>query len=580
MNKSYILKINKILSFDQKKNFFFFFFLSLISMMLEMLGIGLIIPFLTIFTQDISVIQEYKILNNFNIIQFSKVELISYSVFILIILYSIKASFLTYVSYKEVKFISKIRIELTESLFTKYINKPYEYFLNINSAQLIRNINDVTVFVNLIKSLLLLLTEIVVLIGVAAVVILYEPVAAILTIILLSILGILFQSLIHQKAKKWGEERRDADGFRLKQMQESFRSIKDIKILNKENFFIKIFSDFNKISANTQLKQSFFISLPRLWLEVIAIIGFSFLVLFLIKENEDPVKLITTLGLFAAATFRLLPSVTRVMNSFQNIQFSAVVTDSLFKELREKKDNNNFIKSRLAIDNHKNKINFSEKIELKNISFKYDKTEKFILRNINFIIQKGSAIGIKGESGVGKTTLINILLGLLQPSEGNILIDGNKINQSSIKEWQKNIGYVPQSIFLSDDSLRKNIAFGLSDDLIDEEKVKNSIMEAKLDEFIKSTHDGLDTKIGELGSRLSGGQIQRIGIARSLYNNPDLIILDEFTSSLDRETENKVINEINDIKGKKTVVMISHKESTLLKCDTVFKLKDNELVKL
>ena len=233
MNKSYILKINKILSFDQKKNFFFFFFLSLISMMLEMLGIGLIIPFLTIFTQDISVIQEYKILNNFNIIQFSKVELISYSVFILIILYSIKASFLTYVSYKEVKFISKIRIELTESLFTKYINKPYEYFLNINSAQLIRNINDVTVFVNLIKSLLLLLTEIVVLIGVAAVVILYEPVAAILTIILLSILGILFQSLIHQKAKKWGEERRDADGFRLKQMQESFRSIKDIKILNK-----------------------------------------------------------------------------------------------------------------------------------------------------------------------------------------------------------------------------------------------------------------------------------------------------------------------------------------------------------
>ena len=575
MISKYIFKINGIFTKQQKKQLIFFVFLSLFSMLLETLGIGLIIPFLNILTKDILEIQQYKIFNYFSIQSFSKADLIFFGIAILSTVYFFKALFLTYISHKEVNFIAKIRIEISESLYAKYLQKPYQYFLNNNSAHLIRNINDITVFLSLLKSLLMLVSESVILLGVCALLIIYEPQASILTMLILAILGFSFQKTIQKKTKKWGNERRRADAFRLMNMKEGFGAIKDIKILGRENFFIQNFSDSNMVSARTQQKQDFFVSLPRFWLEFIAIIGFSSLTLFLIDENG--VALISTLGLFAVATFRLLPSVTRLMNSFQNVQYSAVVLDSMFEELNNQQSNYDFKKNKLDIQE---KIKFHQKIELKNICFKYNETNKYILNDINFVVNKGSSVGIMGSSGVGKTTLINIILGLLTPNKGGFLVDGNIIKSSLIQDWQKNIGYVPQSIFLTDDTLRKNIAFGLPDHFMNDEKIKKSIKGARLENFIKSIDQGLDTKVGELGTRLSGGQIQRIGIARALYNDPDVIILDEFTSSLDSNTENEIIEEINRFKEQKTIIMISHKHSTLAKCDNIYELSQEGIIKI
>tara|TARA_B100000767_G_C19749189_1_gene529945 strand:+ start:55 stop:1779 length:1725 start_codon:yes stop_codon:yes gene_type:complete len=562
-------KIKKHLSKSQFIDLNLFIFFSIISMFLEMLGIGLIIPIIKILSQDQIFFTKFVFLNDYNLNQYTKFNLVLFSLSILLIIYTFKTIFLTFISYKQGKLLTDIKRGVSEKLFNTYLNRPYQFFLNNNSYELIRNINDVQIFISLLNSLLNLITEIFILVGISLLLVFYEPVGSITSIIIIGFFGFLFSSKLKKKAEFWGEQRRDADGLKLNSMQESFRLIQEIKILKLSKYFISKFVSSNNLSAINQFKHQFVLSLPKYWFELLAIFGFTILILVLAYFDDNSKNILATLGLFAAATFRLLPSIIRSINSFQNIHFCSPVLNNLLDEFNNK--NNKSDQNKIDVNR---KILMTKEIHLKDVSFKYENSDIKILDNINLKIDHGSSVGIMGPSGVGKTTLINIILGLLRPSSGTIFVDGVDIYKN-LNSWQNNIGYVPQNIILIDNKLRNNIALGVEEIDIDEDKIEKCVKEAQLDSFIQDKKK-LDTYVGELGSRLSGGQKQRIGIARSLYNDPQILILDEFTNALDFLTEEKIISQMRNL-NKKTIIMISHKLTTVSQCDKVYELNKSGL---
>jgi len=565
-------KIKIMLSKKQLRFFYFFIFLSFVSMVLETLGIGLIIPFMqALVTEGINP-HLANFLNFFSIYPTSKYNLIFILLVLIAFVYTFKATFLTYFSYAQTKLLADLRVSLSGRLYYIYLNKSYSFHLNNNSSKLIRNINEIDLVVYILKSLILLINETVVLLGISAFVILYEPKGSLIVILFLGSFGYLFFKKIQINVKKWGKTRQIHTGLSLKYLQEGFRSIKDIKILQRSNELIKAFTTNNKILNLCELKQNFIDSLPRLWLEWLVVIGFILLILLMILQGKELLYVVPLLALFAAAAFRIMPSLTRIMNSVQGIIYNRPAVDSVYKAFNQESVQNN-----INTISSKN-IFLTKEIDLKNINFKYSDSGPFILRDINLNIKNGTTVGFIGESGIGKTTLINIILGLMKPTSGSISVDDTNIFEN-IQSWQNQIGYVSQNIYLTDDTIKRNIAFALPDEKINDIAVKKAVTNAKLDNLIGSLNNGLDTKVGEFGDRVSGGQRQRIAIARALYKDPSVLILDECTNSLDLNSEKQIIDEVNSFKGKKTIIMITHRLSTLENCDCIYKI-DKEGIKL
>ncbi len=565
-------KYKVILSEKQFRYFYYLIFLYFIAMILETIGVGLIIPFVQVLLAEEPNKYLIKFLGILGIFPESKKSLIFIMISILAIVYTFKTFFLTYVSYVKTKIFADIRIALSSKLYDIYLNKPYSFHLNNNSSKLIRNINELDYTVYVLESLIMLISEAIIFLGISTFVILYEPMGSLVVISFLGTFGYLFYRKIQIRAKKWGKKRQTHAGFSLKNLQEGFGAIKDIIILQRSKELTQTFSANNKIVALSDFKQKFVDSLPRLWLEWLVVLGFILLVLLMIFQARELSYIISLMGLFVAAAYRIMPSLTRIMNSAQGVLYSRAAVDVVYEEFNQKgiQRNNDKISSK--------KVFLNKEIVLKNIDFKYSDSSPFILQRTNLNIKKGTTIGLIGESGIGKTTLINIILGLLRPTNGSIIVDGVNIFEN-IKSWQNLIGYVPQNIYLSDDTIKKNIAFALPEEKIDNYAVNKAVMDAKLDNLVNNLDNGLDTKIGEFGDRISGGQRQRIAIARALYRDPEIFILDECTNSLDLKTEKEIINEVNSLKRKKTIIMIAHRLSTLENCDHIYKI-DKEGLKL
>ena len=565
-------KIKIMLSKKQLRFLYFFIFLSFVSMVLETLGIGLIIPFMQALVTDGINQHLTNFLNFFGIYPTSKLNVIFILMAVLASVYTLKTFFLTYFSYAQTKLLADLRVSLSDRLYYIYLNKSYSFHLNNNSSKLIRNISEIDLVVYILKSLILLINETVILLGISAFVILYEPKGSLIVILFLGSFGYLFFKKIQIKVKKWGKTRQIHTGLSLKYLQEGFRSIKDIKILQRSNELIKAFTTNNKIINLCEIKDNFIGSLPRLWLEWLVVIGFILLILLMILQGKELLYVVPLLALFAAAAFRIMPSLTRIMNSVQGIIYNRPAVDSVYKAFNQESVQNN-----INTISSKN-IFLTKEIDLTNINFKYSDSGPFILRDINLNIKNGTTVGFIGESGIGKTTLINIILGLMKPTSGSISVDDTNIFEN-IQSWQNQIGYVSQNIYLTDDTIKRNIAFALPDEKINDIAVKKAVTNAKLDNLIGSLNNGLDTKVGEFGDRISGGQRQRIAIARALYKDPSVLILDECTNSLDLNSEKQIIDEVNSFKGKKTIIMITHRLSTLENCDCIYKI-DKEGIKL
>ena len=358
----------------------------------------------------------------------------------------------------------------------------------------------------------------------------------------------------------------------LKQIQQGLQGIKDIKILGRESFFVDQYGKSKKEYYSKLFKSEFIKSLPKLWLEFLILFTLVGITLILIYQNADLNKIFFSLGVLAAAAFRILPSINKIINCLQSLKNNSTSIENLQNELNRKILT--YKRSDLKKFNFKNQF-----LEIKNLNYKYSGSEVTTLKNIDLKIKKGEAVGIIGESGAGKSTLLDIILGLLPATEGEVSIFGNNLTEA-INSWQNEIGYVSQNIYLMDDTIKKNIALGVEEEKINEDKVYDVINLSQLNSFIHKEGNNIESIVGERGQRISGGEKQRIGIARALYNNPSLLVLDEATSALDLKTEKEITNIIQSLKGKTTILIVSHRPSTVEMCDSVYKLDKGNLIKI
>jgi len=546
--------------------------LMLIGMVLETLGVGLVIPMLALLTQDDIALRYpgfqpvlYALENP------SQQTLVTAGMLLLVAVFLIKALFLAFLAWWQMRFAYGVQARLSQRLFAVYLRQPYTFHLQRNSAQLIRNvINEVSMITgNAILPAMMLLTEGLVLIGLCVLLLAVEPQGALIVVSVLGAAAWGFYRITHSSIEHWGKARHYHDGFRLQHLQQGFGGVKDVKMFGKEAYFLQEYRKHNDQSAYVAQMQSTLQQLPRLWLELLAVSGLAILVISMLAQNRSLEAVLPTLGLFAAAAFRLMPSVSRILGALQALRYGMSMIDVLNAELN--------LKLPETAGNQKPAAPFHSNMELSHVSFTYPAAASAALKDISLLIKRGESVGFIGTSGAGKSTLVDNILGLLTPDQGEVRVDGKDIQQN-LRNWQDQIGYVPQSIYLTDDTLRCNVAFGLPNDQIDDAAVKRAIHSAQLDDFVSSLPDGLMTMVGERGIRLSGGQRQRIGIARALYHDPAVLLLDEATSSLDTTTEVGVMQAVKALQGSKTILIVAHRLSTVKHCDRLYRMENGVLV--
>ena len=568
---SFLKKAKLFLQTKERVNVTILLFLMLIGVCLETLGIGLVIPTLAIFSAH-NIADKYpailpllQLLGNPD-----PNTLLIGGVLLLFVVYLFKSVYLGMLAWAQNRFISNVESRLSLHLFSIYLRQPYAFHLQQNSAILIRNVTtEVGVFTNnVLTPTLQLITESLVISAICIMLMLIEPVGSIIIISIFSLTGFGFMSLTKKRMTRWGEIRQQHDGMRLLHLQQGLGGAKDVKLLGRDSEFLNQYKVHTNARASVIQLNATVQQLPRLLMELLTIAAFALLVITTLAQGGAIGDIIPKMGLFAVAAFRLIPSINRILAASQALKYCSPVIDILQKELELPVAETN----RPEISSK----SFNNQLVLQNISYTYPAALSPALNNISLTIKQGTSVGFIGKSGSGKSTLVDILLGLLTPDSGSIEADCMNI-QENIRGWQNQIGYVSQSIYLTDDTLRKNIAFGLPTEEIDEESVKKAVSAAYLTEFMEQLPEGLDTIVGERGVRLSGGQRQRIGIARALYHNPSILVLDEATSALDIATEKEVMEAVNALQGSKTIIIVAHRLSTIEKCDTVYNLANGDI---
>jgi ABC-type multidrug transport system fused ATPase/permease subunit len=546
--------------------------LMLIGMLLETLGVGLVIPALALLTQQ-DFAQNYPALQSAlqTLDNPSQQSLVIGGMLVLVGVYFIKGLFLALLAWQQTRFAFSVQARLSQRLFMVYLRQPYTFHLQRNSAQLIRNvINETGTFTSTgILPAMMLLTESLVLLGLCGLLLVVEPLGAVIVVGILSISTFGFHHITRRHISHWGAARLHHEGLRIQHLQQGLGGAKDLKLLGRETHFLERYHQHNSQSARMGELQATLKQLPRLWLELLAVSGLAILVISMLTQGRALETVLPMLGLFAATAFRLMPSINRILSAIQSLRYGLPVIDVLHTELT-------LATSEVAYT-HSPAIPFHAALKLNRVTYTYPDASEPALKDISLTIGKGESVGFIGTSGAGKSTLVDILLGLLTPDAGEVRVDGSDIH-ANLRGWQDQIGYVPQSIFLTDDTLRRNVAFGLEEDQIDNGAVTRAIQASQLEEFVTSLPDGLETLVGERGTRLSGGQRQRIGIARALYHNPSVLVLDEATSALDTSTEESVIHAVTALQGSKTIIIVAHRLSAVAFCDRLYRLEHGKIV--
>lgn len=542
-----------------------------VGMVFEVFGLGILIPVLSILLNPEMIESNLAISNVREVFSnFSNQQFLFITLGFIVILYFLKSLFLVFLTHKQNRFLSNTIASISNRLFFNYMNQPYKFHLNRNASDLIKNIQvEIYYFQTFLLSLINIFIEGGFVISVLATLIYIEPIGAISIGVFYGFLSIIFLQFTKKKLNAWGSLRESLDAQVSKVSLEGLGGIKDILILGKTGFFIEEYSKKNYLKARVNANQGTVSQIPRFYLELISIVGLVSFIILLLLQGKDPAILVTILGVFVAATFRMIPSLNRIIAAMQSMKYLMPSVDTIFNEIK-----NNIGKEVNYTSSEK--YTFKNHIEFKNIAFGFTE-EQSVLENINLKIKKGQTIGFIGESGSGKSTLVDMIIGLHEPNSGVILIDGIDDFQIS-QSWRNNIGYVSQTIYLIDDSIVKNIALGIPENEINFNKVNEVLKQVQLEKFINNLELGVKTKVGERGVQLSGGQRQRIGIARALYHDPNILILDEATSALDSETEKEVMESIKNLKGDKTIIMIAHRISTLVDCDEIYKIQNKGIL--
>ena len=584
-----MLKIKSIINFfnaEDKKKIILIIVLFLIGAIFESVSVGLILPIFSIIIGGKESLLSSEIFLKFSpdflieILENNSEQTILFSCLIIITLvYFVKNLYLSGSYYAAYKIIYQFQTQISDNLFKRYLTLPYNFFLNSNKAVLVRNVQDeVGTFVRrLLVPGALLISEILTVTFLFILLVSANPLASIIATTMAIFFGFLIIFFTRAKINKWGVQRANFLEKKYKNLFESFNSIIEIKIRNSESKFLDLFKYNNMLHILADRNVDLFNIFPRFVLEFFGVLLFSCIIIFLFLFGYDTNSILPIMALYAAAAFRVLPSINRILVYYNSFLYG----QKAFEKVNEEFSGNysDFSKEKILIENSKlKKIKF-EKLEFQNVSFAYDDSKE-VLKNVSFKIEKGSFTGIKGQSGTGKSTLVLLMTGLLKPIKGDILLNNDYDATKDKIIFNNLIGYVSQKTTLFDDTIKRNIALGVDENKIDQSQLNYVIEITQLKDFINNLSDGLDTVVGDDGLRISGGQRQRIAIARALYFNPDLLIMDEATSSLDNDIENKIIEIINNLKGRITLVFISHKLSNLDICEKKYEVIDSGLKKI
>lgn len=505
------------------------------------------------------------------------VEFSVLAILFLIFLYIAKNSFQFFLQKSLYRFVYTNQFHTAANLMKNFVKRDYEFYLNAETSVIQRSITaDVSNMYALILSVLQIASESIVALFLVIALAMQDPVMTVVIAVLLLVTLVVIKNIIKPIMNRTGKENQDYGASMFSWIAQTIQGIKDIKVAGKEQYFINEYCKVGEGYVKAMERFSLFNNTPKLLIETVCIAGLLGYILVLIVSGTDVSAMISLFAAFGIAAMRLLPAASRINNQMTSMAFNEPfffnVSDNLVEETNEQ--NTDISYAVVA----KEKLPVTRAVTLQDITYHYPNSDKLIFDHASVTFPIGKSIGVVGASGAGKTTIIDIVLGLLNLQGGKVLADDVDI-QSHYREWLANVGYIPQMIFLLDADIRKNVAFGIPEEEIDDEKLWYALREAQLDEFIKTLPDGVYTGIGERGIRLSGGQRQRIGIARALYNDPEVLILDEATSALDNDTEAAIMDSINRLHGKKTLLIIAHRLQTIEKCDMVYRVENGAIVK-
>lgn len=579
MSLSLIKKLNSILDRRQKLQISGLMVMILVGGLLETAGVSMVLPLVSAILDEKSFSENKYVVMAMNIFEIDSIRSIIYILLIaLILMYIIKNAYLVLLTYVQSRFVNRNRSRYTTNLLSQFLHRPYEYYLYAETSVVIRTIyGDMDNVFNLLLQCMNLVAELVVGICLGIFLLLVDVKMMIVIVGLLGATTILIMKVVKPKLGKVGDSAREAQAGLYKWILQPVTGIKDVKILNKEDYCSARYKEKAVEYANYQVANNVLTNLPRLLIETVAIVGILAYIgvsMAIGVEMKDLIPIVTAFG-FAA--MRLLPSVNRVNTYMANVAYFEPALNYIYDNVdtgalreQEKLD-----EERIKNPNKK-VLELKDEIRLNGIAFAYPNTEKKIFDKADMVIPVGKSVGVMGPSGSGKTTIIDILLGLLQVQEGKITTDGRDIFEN-YASWLSHVGYIPQNIYMLDASIKENIAFGVDADKIDEERVWKVLEQAQMKEFVMEQPDGLDSQIGERGVRISGGQRQRLGIARALYHDPELMIFDEATSALDNETEEAIMEAIDSLHGQKTLVIIAHRLRTIENCDIIYEVRDGKI---
>lgn len=575
-------KVFHILNKKQKGKAVLIIILMLIGGIMESVSISLILPL-------ISAVMDK---NNWNTSWYGSLicrmfqistqrEYIEILLILLIVAFLLKNLYLLLEYYIQYTFIARNRYNMQSELMHSYIRKPYSFFVNSNSGEILRILtSDTSQTFSLLTDVFIFYTEIIVSIILGITILLVSPSIAIGLLIILGLELLTITMILKPIMRRNGTIQRNESSATNKWILQSVNGIKSIKVANTERFFEEHYCKHALKVVDIDRKNQTIANMPRLIIEAFTVSGVLLILLLMVLTGKELDSIVPQLSAFVLAAVRLLPSINRISMAMNQIPFLEGGLDNIIVALEKEKNEKGLEENRGSENNQvsrREKNNFNRCIFFEGISFSYPNSEKKIFNNASFKIYPGQSVGIVGTSGAGKTTAVDIILGLLKPDMGHVYIDGSDI-ENDMSKWLSQVAYIPQTIFLMDDTIRANIAFGQGDAEISEKDIWEALEEAQMKEYVESLPDGLDTQVGEQGIRLSGGQRQRIGIARALYSNPEFLFFDEATSALDNETENAIMESIENLKGKKTLIIIAHRLSTIENCDVIFRVEEGKVI--
>ncbi len=580
---SLFAKLNYIFDKKQKGQLGILAVLIVIGGILETGGVGMMLPVMGVITNPESVYEKIakvdflqRIVDTLNLGYENRGNMIKILIITLIVFFVVKNLYLLFLIYKQNTFITRARNDMISRVMREFLNRPYEDYLGADIPTVFRiTDSDIPKTFTLMLSILSLATEVVVTVCLSIVVLAINWQMTVLMTIVFLIVTLIITKVLKPRLNRIGRENQETQSRIAKWRIQAIYGLKDVKVLNRQDFFIRNYYESGKVGADIARNYTVMNNIPRLLIETMFIVVVFSYILIYILGGGMPETLMTQLTAIAAAALRLMPSVNRINTYLTEIAYNQFSLDFVYNNLTESMKIDKAMRAeRAAIAGPE--LHLEKEIRIKDIIFAYPDADTNIFTNANMVVPKGKSVGIMGPSGAGKSTVVDIILGLLHVQKGEILCDGSNIF-SNYDSWLAQIGYIPQSIYLVDESIRENIAFGIDADEIDDNRIWEVMEEAQLADFVKTLPEGLDTKIGDRGVRLSGGQRQRIGIARALYHNPEILVFDEATSALDNETEAAVMEAINSFHGKKTMIIIAHRLNTIAGCDIIYEVKDEKI---